>query len=255
MQKLVVFFAAVMIGAVSLAQGTQDSQEPPREGQPASKKPLDPALRPVDELPGLPRVLLIGDSISMGYTMPVRELLKGEANVQRPPVNCGMTQRGLDHLDEWLGTNQWDVIHFNFGLHDLKYLDDRGQYVDPAKGKQVAPLPLYEKNLREIVVRLKRSGARLIWCSTTPVPDGTLGRIKGDEIGYNQVAERVMRDNGVAIDDLHALIEPHQAEWQLKKNVHFTAEGYRRIAVQVAASIERELAMLPRRSAKTSGND
>src|SRR5579862_6853691 len=86
-------------------------------------KQVDPALRPIEETPGLPRVLLIGDSISIGYTLPVRALLKGRANVVRPPLNCGMTDRGLKHLDEWLGSNHWDVIHFNFGLHDLKYLD------------------------------------------------------------------------------------------------------------------------------------
>jgi hypothetical protein len=80
---------------------------------------LDPALRLVQDIPGLPRVLLIGDSNSQGYTLPVREMLKGLANVHRPPVNCGDTGRGLRLLDVWLGTEPWHVIHFNFGLHDL----------------------------------------------------------------------------------------------------------------------------------------
>src|SRR3954469_17535725 len=40
----------------------------------ASDKPIDPALVPVEEDAKLPRVLLIGDSISMGYTPALREL-------------------------------------------------------------------------------------------------------------------------------------------------------------------------------------
>src|SRR4051812_33030943 len=135
--------------------------------QTKDKKP-DPVLAPVEDDPKLPRVLLIGDSISMGYTLPVRELLKGKANVHRIPDNCGPTERGLSQLDKWLGDGKWDVIHFNFGLHDLKYLDANGKYVDPSKGKQVAPPEVYERNLRELVARLKKTGAKLIFATTTP---------------------------------------------------------------------------------------
>jgi hypothetical protein len=67
---------------------------------------------------GLPRVLLIGDSISMGYTLDVRELLKGKANVHRIPTNGGPTTNGLKNIKAWLGDSKWDVIHFNWGLHD-----------------------------------------------------------------------------------------------------------------------------------------
>ena len=77
---------------------------------------------PITDDPKLPRVLLIGDSISMGYTLPVRKMLAGTANVHRVPENAGDTARGLEKLDAWLGDKPWDVIHFNFGLHDLKRL-------------------------------------------------------------------------------------------------------------------------------------
>src|SRR6516164_6884008 len=142
--------------------------------QTAPKK-VDPSMVPVEENPNLPRVLLIGDSISMGYTIPVRELLKGKANVLRVLDNAGDTGRGLENLDKWLGAKKWDVIHFNFGLHDLKYLDAEGKYVTPDKGKQVTLLPQYEANLRQLVERLKRTNAKLIWASTTPVPDASAG--------------------------------------------------------------------------------
>ncbi|MFY8230115.1 MAG: SGNH/GDSL hydrolase family protein, partial [Opitutales bacterium] len=72
----------------------------------------------VQDDPKLPRVLLIGDSVSRGYTQPTRVALAGKANVHRAPANCGPTASGLKNLDVWLGAGKWDVIHFNFGIHD-----------------------------------------------------------------------------------------------------------------------------------------
>ena len=79
----------------------------------------DAMKSPKDE-PGLPRVLLIGDSVSIGYTLKVREKLKGKANVHRIPQNGGATEVGLANMKKWLRDEKWDVIHFNFGLHDAK---------------------------------------------------------------------------------------------------------------------------------------
>jgi acyl-CoA thioesterase-1 len=214
--------------------------EAPKRDGPASKKSADPAMVPVEDVARLPRVLLLGDSISIGYTVPVRELLKGKANVHRALENCGWTARGIQQLGKWLGDGKWDVIHFNFGLHDLKYADEKGTILPVDKGKQLVPPAEYEKNLGEIVARLKQTGAKLIWCTTTPVPEGTTGRVKDAEVEYNRVAEKIMKENGVAINDLHALATARQAELQLPKNVHFTAEGSRQLARQVAASIEAQ---------------
>src|SRR5262249_4795155 len=85
-----------------------------------TKGKADPAFAPVKDDPALPRVLLIGDSISIGYTVPARKLLQGKANVHRIPENGGPTSNGSAKLDKWLGDGKWDVIHFNWGLHDLK---------------------------------------------------------------------------------------------------------------------------------------
>jgi len=79
--------------------------------------------------PKLPRALLIGDSVSIGYTLPTRALLKDKANVHRIPVNGGATEVGISHMAKWLGTGKWDVIHFNWGLHDLKSLGWIGSLV------------------------------------------------------------------------------------------------------------------------------
>lgn len=201
------------------------------------KKAPDPALAPITDVAGLPRVLLLGDSISIGYTLPVRARLAGQANVHRPAENCSDTAKGVRTLDKWLGDGKWDVIHFNFGLHDVKYLDAAGKYVPPDQGKQVASPEQYEKNLRELVARLKKTGAKLIFGTTTPVPGGSQGRVEHDEIRYNAVAARVMKENGVALDDLHAVATAQQAKIQLPKNVHFTRDGYEQLADAVVASI------------------
>jgi acyl-CoA thioesterase-1 len=182
----------------------------------------------VKDEPGLSRVLLIGDSISMGYTLPVREALAGKANVHRPAENCGPTIRGLERLDQWLGDGRWDVIHFNWGLHDLRKTD----------GKHQVPIDEYEKNLRELVDRLKKTGATLVWCSTTPVPEGCEpARSTADAVAYNAVAKKIMDENGIAIDDLYVYALPRLSEIQIPANVHFTPEGSAVLAEQVARSI------------------
>jgi acyl-CoA thioesterase-1 len=224
---LPVFF--LVLTSLALAQA-------PAPKAPATKAP-EPSFAAVTDVAGLPRVLLIGDSISMGYTLPVRASLQGKANVHRPAENCGDSGRGLKSLDKWLGAEKWDVIHFNFGLHDLKYLDAAGKYVTPDKGKQVASVPDYEAHLRTLVARLKQTGAKLIFATTTQVPSGSQGRVEHDEIAYNTAAVRVMKELGVAVDDLHAVVAPQQAKIQLPHNVHFTPEGYDALAAVVTGTI------------------
>ncbi|MBI5685388.1 MAG: SGNH/GDSL hydrolase family protein [Verrucomicrobia bacterium] len=207
-----------------------------KKSTPARPRRADPAFARITDDPKLPRVLLIGDSISIGYTLPVRALLKGKANLHRIPTNGGPTLTGLKELSKWLGAGKWDVIHFNWGLHDLKFMDD---------GKQQVPLSDYEKNLRELVKQLKATGAKLIWCATTPVPDAEMKppRKNPDVIAYNAVAKKIMAENGIAIDDLYAFALPQLTAIQRPANVHFSEEGSKVLAKQVVASIE---AFLPK---------
>ena len=201
----------------------------------------NPAFEPIVDNPDLPRVLLIGDSISIGYTLAVRSELAGVANVHRPPVNCGPTTRGLGSIDAWLGDKPWDVIHFNWGLHDLKFVDADGKMVDPAEGAHQVEIGQYQSNLRGLVERLRKTGAILIWCSTTPVPEGASGRRPGDEVRYNEAAEKVAQEAGIPIDDLYAFALPILADIQRPANVHFTDEGSKALARRVAGNILRTL--------------
>jgi acyl-CoA thioesterase-1 len=233
-------FALFAASLIVDARGA-DAPNPAAAKQPAAKQPAasparrapSPSLKPITDDPKLPRVLLIGDSISMGYTIPVREKLAGKANVHRPNANCGPTIRGLESLQAWLGDGKWDVIHFNFGLHDVRYMDD-------TKKKQVSPED-YEKNLTTLVEQLKATGAKLIWCNTTPVPEGSAARKPGDEVEYNKIAARVMEKAGIETDDLYSFALPKLKEIQLPANVHFTTSGSEVLAAKVAEEIEKRL--------------
>ncbi|MBL7142992.1 MAG: prolyl oligopeptidase family serine peptidase, partial [Phycisphaerae bacterium] len=206
---------------------------------------VNPVFAPIEDDPALPRVLLIGDSISIGYTLPVRKLLAGKANVHRVPTNARHTGIGLEKINEWLGDGKWDVIHFNWGLHDLCYRStapDAPNRRDKTNGRLDLTFEEYQQNLHKLVGILKAAGAELIWASTTPVPDGESGRIKGDEIKYNEAAKKIMEENGVMINDLHAHAMKKLSEIQQPNgNVHFTPGGSDYLAERVAARIRNAL--------------
>ena len=227
-----------------LAGALSAQDNPENKAKKAKKKRVPAAMKPVKDTPVLPRVLLIGDSISIGYTVGVRELLLGKANVHRPLTNCGPTTKGVKELDKWLGDKPWDVIHFNFGLHDLKYLGPRGQNLADPKGEgshQQVPLADYEKHLKTMVARLEKTGARLIWRSTTPVPPGARGRVVGDSAKYNKVAAKIMKERKITIDDMYSFCMPRLKEIMRPANVHFTPAGSKALAKQAVTAITAAL--------------
>lgn len=208
-----------------------------------------PEFAAVEDDPALPRVLLIGDSISIGYTLPVREQLAGEANVHRPPVNCGPTTRGLERLEDWLsqsGTTDptsWDVIHWNFGLHDLKFVDENNRPSTPGEGRHQVSLEDYRRNLDAMAAKLTATGAIVIWRNTTPVPEpGTAMRIPSDVVEYNRVAAEVMAKHDIAIHDLYSFAKANESEIQRPANVHYTPEGSAQLAEEVAKVIREAIA-------------
>jgi hypothetical protein len=210
-----------------------------------AKRPKDGPMAKVVDDPKLPRVLLIVDSISIGYTVPVRDLLKGKANVHRPLTNCGPTSKGINEIDKWLGDGKWDVIHFNWGLHDLKYMGPKGQNLaDPndSTSKQQVPPEDYEKNLDKLVGRLKKTNAQLIWRNTTPVPPGSKGRVVGHSAEYNAIAARVMKKHGVPTHDLYTFSKERMDKIMRKANVHFVPAGSKALAAEVVKVLEEALA-------------
>lgn len=173
--------------------------------------------------PQLPRVLLIGDSVSRGYTQSVRKALAGKANVHRAPANCGPTSLGLKNIDVWLGDGKWDVIHFNFGIHDRN-----------------TPIVDYSRRLEQLVGRMHKTGARLIWATTTPIPDVPEKKQTASSIvERNKAAAEIMTKHGVTTDDLFTAITPHLDEMQNPNDVHFNAAGYEFLGQEVADAITK----------------
>lgn len=213
-----------------------------------------PAFQFVENDSKLPNVLIYGDSISIAYTDATRDALQGKANTYRLFCNGGDSASFIKKMENMHKTMQdknlkghwnfdWDVIHFNVGLHDLKYM--YGKKLDHVNGKQAISVEEYEKNLRSIIAYLKKSSpkAKLIFVTTTPVPKGGTGRIAGDAAKYNQVALTVLKDHPeIIVNDLYAFTKPHHKAWWTKPgNVHFNATGATAQGKESARMIEQAL--------------
>ena len=133
-------------------------------------------------------------------------------------------------------TFKWDVIHFNIGLHDLKFRKS---------GKRMTPVDTYQKNLLDIVAYLKTLSpkAKLIFATTTPVPEGERERVAGDGKKFNDAALEVMHKcPEIMINDLYGFTKPKFDIWQVEPgNVHYTREGQNAQGDEVARIISAEL--------------
>jgi len=195
----------------------------------------------------LPKALLIGDSISLGYTPHVVAALKGKVQVIHHRGNAQHTGTGLKMLDRWVGKTQWDVIHFNWGLWDLCCRHPKSKEQgrrDKKRGTLTTSLEQYEKNLDQLVGRLKKTKAKLIWAHTSTVPEGEAGRKVGDDDKYNAAATRVMKKHGIRINDLNSLTDDFPPELFVKPgDVHYKPEGSKKIGEAVAKEISQALSL------------
>jgi len=198
----------------------------------------------------LRNVLILGDSISIGYTPYVQTMLAYLAEVKRPvlgngdPENCEGTSKAIQNLKRWLGDTEWDVIHFNFGLYDLMHIDPNTGEGSQNQGDPVqADLKEYKKNLTQIVETLKTSDADLIFATTTPYPDQLEGPLcdPGMAEKYNREAIKIMNKNNITINDLYTFAKPRLEEIQLPNNIHFNDLGYRELGEKVIARITEAL--------------
>lgn len=189
----------------------------------------------------LPKVVLVGDSIRLGYAPLVAERLAGKAVVISPTPNGEDSGNVLRNLEEWVIREQPALVHLNAGLHDLK-LKDRTYQV---------PLAQYENNLKTILERIQKgTTAKIIFATTTPILDDRhstrkagFDRFEADVQKYNVAAALVMKQAGVPVNDLHKLIVDGGKETLLLADgTHYTPEGYERLAEVVADSILRALA-------------
>lgn len=211
-------------------------------------------FRYIEPQKNLPNIFLYGDSISIGYTEYVRTALEGSASVHRLHKNGGSSHDFIENM-EHLRTSmfqpdlqggwdfEWDLIHFNVGLHDLKYIVD-GK-LDKENGKQVSSIEVYQENLEKIVEYLSETypDTRLVFATTTPVPPGSNGRFEGDAARYNIAALEVLKAyKKIRINDLYKLVKPDFERLAIKPgNVHFSAEGSRILGERVASFAAKRL--------------
>jgi len=214
-------------------------------------RPL-PDPRETDD-PALPRVLVVGDSISMNYHDAAKAELAGVANYHRVDGNCGPSDRGVACMELWLGDYEqrglhWDLIQFNHGLHDLK------QYYDKETetyGAHQVELEDYKANLEKEVAIMRPTGAKMMWCSTTPVPrtyfgnfpQGLQGRRKDEDLVYNEAAmEVVSRHPDIMVNDLNRAVRESREldEWRKGKDVHFWDRAQQEVVGKAVAFAVRK---------------
>jgi hypothetical protein len=162
----------------------------------------------------LPRVLILGDQVYQQPATELRKELKGKAEVNFPGIKPGEvwnSTTALELLDRQLGDGRWDLIHFNCGLGDLihRVPGVRAFRVMPrhAGGIRTTDPRQYEKNLHALFTRLKTTGAKLVWASTTPIRHSSTNVFaKGTEIEYNAIAAKVMAGRGIPTNDMYVFV-------------------------------------------------
>ena len=192
-------------------------------------------------MPDRPSAILIGDSICIGYHPLVKQRLGEKVDILGIEQNGEDSGHLLENLDEWMINRDATLIHFNCGLHDLKFERDTKTYQQP--------LEVYEANLREIVERLqKETTARLVWATTTPVIDERHNAVKGfdrylrDVKAYNSVATAIMTEAGIPIDDLYSVIHNDDVAACLGNDgVHMTERGNNSLTDAVCECLLRQL--------------
>lgn len=187
----------------------------------------------------IPRVVLVGDSIRLGYAPHVRQRLAGKVEVVSPD-GAGDSGWLLKNLDALILDHKPDVVHFNVGLHDLRVAREKKTY-------QI-PIADYERNLIAIVERLRKTNATLVFATTTPIVDekhalrkGGIDRFEADVARYNEAAVRVMRKYGLIVHDLHHWLTQAKLPPDAGDGCHFTKESSARIAATVIDCLERRL--------------
>ena len=182
------------------------------------------------------KVVLIGDSIRMGYQDFVAQQLATHAPVWGPHWDGYTSTSLLDNIEEALAQKA-DIVHVNSGLHDIIRHHD-------AQENRV-PLAQYSENVERILTRLARSApTALFWATTTPIDEVRQHRVQPfyrfqhDIEAYNIEACSIATRLGVRIDDLYTtMVEAGPERYFTEDGVHFTEDGYRLLGEAVAHAI------------------
>lgn len=150
-------------------------------------------------------VLLIGDSIRMGYDKAIQKSLEGKANVYYPDDNCRFASYLLRYIHEYKGLakdNRIDVLHWNAGLWDCLRLFEEEPHT---------PIEVYTYYIERLCIRIKKifPEAKVIFATSTSVLSEKMGknfkRYNEDIEKYNKAAIEVVKKYGFEINDLYAV--------------------------------------------------
>jgi hypothetical protein len=193
-----------------------------------------------------PRILIIGDSISNGYMPFVEEYFADKAFVKHNPGNAQHSGFGLQKIREWIAGEEWDVIQFNWGLHDLCYRSPESKVQgnrDKVNGKITNTIEQYKTYLDSIVTILEHSTkAKLIFVTTTYVPENEAGRFQDDVQKYNKAALEVMKKHKIQVNDIYSKSIVIHKKWGLgTDNVHYSKEGSAELGKLIVSVLEKQI--------------
>ena len=193
-----------------------------------------------------PKILIIGDSISIGYTPYVKQNLIKNAIVEHNSGNAQHTGTGLKKIKDWIGNDDWDIIQFNWGLWDLCYRHPDSKFYgnrDKLNGKVTHSLETYRANLDTLVQRIKQlSDAKLIFVTTSYVPEEEAGRFPEDAIKYNEVAKEIMNKHNVLVNDIYKQsVGIHKRFGKGSDDVHYVNQGYEKLGKKIAKFLYSQL--------------
>ena len=189
------------------------------------------------------KILLIGDSIRMGYDKYVKMAFEGVAEVYYPEANCRFAAHIVRHLSEWKKSldcgDDVDLVHWNTGLWDNLIIAD---------GMHHFPLEMYEVYIDRIckLIKLLFPKAKIIFATSTPVSEELFKRINymrynSDTEIYNAAAVRIVKGHGGEINDLYALMKKAPEEYHSDQTHYYTKDGTRLLTNQVVSCIETSL--------------
>jgi len=226
------------------------------------------------EDPLLPRILLLGDSISGGYFPGVRQQLDGQATVLGETAFTGqgkaqyrfytspaaLREGGLATFLAERGP--FDIVHFNMGIHEFAWVNApnylKGKKLteaDPANVKTEADA--YAARLRDVVVLIRKAGAVPVFATSTATKaDGVIAHLPyylTNCQAFNAAAERTMRELDVPIVDIYGLIQPRIEEFISGDLIHFKSEASTEMATLIATQLKAQLGTLPRRDSAALG--
>jgi lysophospholipase L1-like esterase len=176
------------------------------------------------------KVLLLGDSIRMGYEPLVRAQLAGEAEVVAPAENGRFAKHTLWGVNLWIKElGKPDVVHWNNGLWDLHH--------EAPMIEALTSLDEYVHTIGRILNELQRTGASIIFATTTPVPYDETNRSNAEIDLYNAEAVELMNRHGVEVNDLNRIVKQDLSGCLCPDRLHMSELGNARLAERVTAAI------------------